>query len=235
MLRQLSHRGRVDAMLKDGLTGGDASSNGLAQILQGKEESADYAHMPVTPAQIAEILQKAPMLPPEHYTALLKHLQFTGRQYRDFRLLPHPPNALILPPRAELPLQMQRGDRTFSCQKSHEGNSAIKFYNPYSREYDTGFIKLIWRIPLEGAMEIFLVVRPHRRLPFLSEADAPFERYPGFMTKIVDAAPSDDNALVIIEPTHIITHLTTFRRPEGTYSIQQKTLVICWALNRGRR
>ncbi len=66
-------------------------------------------------------------------------------------------------------------------------------------------------IPLEGAMEIFLVVRPHRRLPFLSEADA-FERYPGFMTKIVDAAPSDVNALVIIEPTRIITHLTPMPR-----------------------
>ena len=82
-------------MLKDGLTGGDTSSNGLAQILQGKEESVDYAHMP---AQIAEILKKAPMLPPEHYAALLKHLQFTGRQYRDFHLLPYPPNALIFPP-----------------------------------------------------------------------------------------------------------------------------------------
>jgi len=70
---------------------------------------------------------------------------------------------------------MQCGDRTFSCQKSHEGNSAIKFYNPYSQKYDTGFIKLIWRIPLEGAMEIFLVVCPHHWLPFLSEADAPFE------------------------------------------------------------
>ena len=78
MLRQLSRRGWVDAMLKDGLTGSDAACNGLAQILQGKEESADCAHMPVSPAQIVVILQKAPMLPPEHYTALLKHLQFTG-------------------------------------------------------------------------------------------------------------------------------------------------------------
>ena len=77
MLHQLSHQGRVDAMLKDGLTGSNTSSNGLAQILQGKEESADYAHMPVGPAQIVVILQKVPMLPPEHYTALLKHLQFT--------------------------------------------------------------------------------------------------------------------------------------------------------------
>ena len=145
-------------MLKDGLTGGNASSNGLAWILQGKEESVDYAHMPVGPAQIVVILQKVPMLPPEHYTALLKHLQFTGRQYRNYCLLPHPPNMLILPPRAKHPLQMHHGDQTFSCQKSHEGNSAVQFYNPYSQEYDTGFIKIIWRIPLEGAMETFLVV-----------------------------------------------------------------------------
>ena len=234
MLRQLSRRGCVDAMIKDGLPGDDALSNGLAEILQEKEKPADYAHSPVSPAQVAAILKNAPILPPEQYIALLQYLQVTGRQYRDYRQLPHPPNTLILPPRAEPPLQMHRGDRTFSCQKSHEGNSAIQFYNPYSREYDTGFIEIIWRIPLEGAMETFLVVRPHRRLPFLSEAEAPFERYPGFLTKVVDAASLDDNALQIIEPTHIITHLTTFRRPEGTYSIPQKTLVICWALNRGR-
>ena len=233
MLRQLSRRGRIDAMLKDGL---DTSSDGLAEILQENEKPpADYAHSPVSPVENVAILKNTPILPPEHYTALLRYLQFTGRQYRDYLQLPHPPNMLILPPRAELPWQMNCGNHTFSCQKAHEGNSAIQFYNPYSQEYETGFIEMIWRIPLEGAMETFLVVRPHRRLPFLSEAGAPFQRYPGFMTRIVDAAPLDDNALQIIEPAHIITHLTTFRRPEGTYSIPQKTLVVCWALNRGRR
>ena len=82
-------------------------------------------------------------------------------------------------------------------------------------------------------METFLVVCPHCRLPFLSEAEAPFQRYPGFLTKIVDATSLDDSVLQIIKPTHIITHLTTFRHPEGTYSIPQKTLMICWVLNRG--
>jgi hypothetical protein len=235
MLRQLSRQGRVDAMIKDGLPDDDALSTGLTEILQEKKKPADYAPSPVSPAEVAAILKNALILPLEQYTALLQYLQFTGRQYRNYRQLPHPPNSLILPPRAELPLQMHRGDRTFSCQKSHEGNSAIQFYNPYSREYDTGFIEIIWRIPLEDALETFLVVRPHRRLPFLSEAEAPFQQYPGFLTKIVDAAPLGDDALQIIEPTHIITHLTTFRRPERTYSIPQKTLVICWALNRGRR
>jgi len=130
-------------MIKDGLPGDDALSNGLAEILQEKEKPADYAHSPVSPAQVVVILKNTPILPPEQYIALLQYLQFTGRQYRDYHQLPHPPNTLILPPRAELPLQMHRGDCTFSCQKSHEGNSAIQFYNPYSQEYDTGFIEII--------------------------------------------------------------------------------------------
>ena len=65
-------------MLKDRLTSGDALSNGLAQILQEKEESADYAHRPVSPAQIAEILKKVLVLPSEQYAALLQYLQLTG-------------------------------------------------------------------------------------------------------------------------------------------------------------
>ncbi len=48
MLRQLSRRGCVDAMIKDGLPGDDTLSNGLAEILQEKEKPADYAHSPQT-------------------------------------------------------------------------------------------------------------------------------------------------------------------------------------------
>jgi hypothetical protein len=130
MLHHMSRRGRVDAMLKDGLTSGDSSSGGLAQILQPKEASVDYAPSPVSPGEVAAILKNAPDLPLQHYNALLFYLQSTGRQYRHFHQVPHPQNALILPPRAERPLQMRRGDCTFSCQRSHEGNSALTFYNP---------------------------------------------------------------------------------------------------------
>jgi len=172
MLHHMSRRGRVDAMLKDGLTSGDSSSGGLAQILQPKEASVDYAPSPVSPGEVAAILKNAPDLPLQHYNALLFYLQSTGRQYRQ---VPHPQNALILPPRAERPLQMRRSDCTFSCQRSHEGNSALTFYKPHSQESKTGFIELFRRIPLEGAMETFLVVRLHLWLPLLSEADAPFQ------------------------------------------------------------
>ena len=166
MLHQMSCRGRVDAVLKDGLTSGDSSSGGLAQILQPKEASVDYAPSPVSPAEVAAILKKAPDLPLCHYNALLFYLQSTGRQYRHLHHVPHPQNAVILPPRAERPLQMRRGDCTFSCQRSHEGNSALTFYKPHSQESESGFIGLFRRTPLEGGMETFLVVRPHLRLPF---------------------------------------------------------------------
>ena len=77
MLCQLSCQGHIDAMLKDRPTSSDALSNGLAQILQEKEESADYVHRPVSPAQVAEILKKVPVLPSEQYAALLWYLQLT--------------------------------------------------------------------------------------------------------------------------------------------------------------
>ena len=50
------------------------------------------------------------------------------------------------------------------------------------------------------------------------------------MSHIVDAIPSHN--LLIIEPIHIVTHLTTFRRPVGTYGIPRETIIVCWALNR---
>ncbi|KAF8219816.1 hypothetical protein L208DRAFT_1337527, partial [Tricholoma matsutake] len=122
---------------------------------------------------------------------------------------------------------------TFSCERSHKGNSAIQFYNPLTQVHDTGFIQQIWRLPLEGTMHTFINVCPHQPLSEQQEGQAPYKYYPGFMTCIVDAIPSNTN--IIIEPAHIITHVVTFQRPVGTYNIGREVLVVCWAPNRGRR
>ena len=87
-------------------------------------------------------------------------------------------------------------------------------------------------LPLEDSKHEFLVVCPHEKLPAAEESLAPFRHYPGFMTQIVDAIPSE--SLVIIEPIHIVTHLTTFLQPKGTYGIDKETLIICQALDQGR-
>ena len=74
-------------------------------------------------------------------------------------------------------------------------------------------------------MHIFIVVCPHCFLSTLKKGQAPFFYYQEFMTCIVDALPSED--LLIIEPTHIVTHLTTFQHPAGTYGSSKKTLIVC--------
>ena len=84
-------------------------------------------------------------------------------------------------------------------------------------------------------MDKFLVFRPRHRLPFLSEAEAPFERYPGFLNKIVDASSLDDIALQIIKPTHIITHLTNLPTPRRSLFYSTKNPHKLLVLNRGRR
>lgn len=82
-------------------------------------------------------------------------------------------------------------------------------------------------------MHPFVLVSPHCPLSVVHEGQAPFQHYQGFKTQIVDAEPSQ--TLIIIEPDHIISHLTTYQRPKNTYGIPRDTLVVCWALNRGRR
>ena len=83
---------------------------------------------------------------------------------------------------------------------------------------------------------VVLCTSPSRPRPQLYDLDgkhhssiaeqslAPFQHYPAFMTQIVDATPSE--SLVIIEPIHIVTHLTTFLWPKGTYGIDKETLII---------
>ncbi|RDB18249.1 hypothetical protein Hypma_000606 [Hypsizygus marmoreus] len=228
MICQMSRRAHVHALLH-----GEDDLKELADIIEPADASIHGMPVPIQPLKAAEALAKAPNLTEIEYTALLDYLRQTGWPYRAFDDFLHPLNALVLPPQAQRPLQIHRDNCTFSCISSHKGNSAIQFYNPFTQTRNTGFIETIWRLPLEGSMHTFIVVRLHQSLPAHEEQKAPFSHYPGFLTQIVDALPSKD--LVIIEPIHIITHLTTFQRKAGTYGIGRETLVVCWAMNRLRR
>jgi len=230
MLRQMSRRAYLDAVLTDT---DDPELAQLAHILKTTYEVVEPIPGPLQPSDVANILQKAPTLTAMEYNTLLQYLQSIGRPYRAFDNFPHPSDALILPPQAKKPHQFHHNKYTFSCQHSHIGNSAIQFYNPLSQMHDTGFIQAIYKIPLEAVMQTFIAVCPHRPLPFIEESKAPFYNHPGYMSRIVDAQPPED--IIIIQPDHIITHLTTYYRPRGTYLIDQETLIVCWALNRGRR
>ncbi|KAJ7303543.1 hypothetical protein DFH08DRAFT_758982 [Mycena albidolilacea] len=88
-------------------------------------------------------------------------------------------------------------------------------------------------MPLKNHMQTFFLVQKHKLLPSNLLQKTPFPSLNLLQTTAVDAELS--NQFCIIEPTRILTHLTFYHRAKGTYGINKRILVVCWALNRGRR
>lgn len=232
MLRQITRRGRLEAKFSDEQSK-DTFVGQLAQILQPSTAASKKATGPLTELEVAQILAEAKDLDLDDYEMLLQYQISKGQMWRSCYQMPHPPGSLILPPCAMKPTRFKLGDRVFRCQKSHRGNSGIQFKDPIKHTVLTGFIQDIWQIPLENHMQTFVMVQKHKLLSSAVLDQTPFPSFPFFQTTLVDAAES--NRFCIIEPRHILTHLTVYKRPRGTYGIPRDTLVICWAANRGRR
>lgn len=230
MLRQMARLCRLLALLHDNESG-DSLDQSLASILEPADQSKLTVLKELTSADTALILSKAPQLKPKEYSLIQEYLHSTGRPYRSYTDFPHPEFALILPPNATRLTEFNDNGHTYSCSSSHIGNSAIQFYDKSTQGQLTGVIDTIWEIPLEGFLRKFILVHTHLELDNSDAMLTPYPQYPRMMTKAVKAVLSED--IVVIEPQHITTHLTTYKRPSGTYEIQQDILVICWAMNRG--
>ncbi|KAJ7189278.1 hypothetical protein C8R46DRAFT_1244969, partial [Mycena filopes] len=115
---------------------------------------------------------------------------------------------------------------------SHRGNSLIQFYHPETARSDnetfTGVIDAILKIPLDNKLRTFLIVRKHRALVI-----PPYSNHPELMSSVVYADPEPGQ--MVIEPKHVITHLTAWTRGPEIYNTEKPVMVVCWALNRGRR
>ncbi|KAJ7613440.1 hypothetical protein FB45DRAFT_1111935 [Roridomyces roridus] len=183
--------------------------------------------------EVAKILKQALDLDEEDYGMLLEYQISKGQPWRSFDQMPHPPNSLILPPCALKPKQIQLGDQDFGCFKSNRSTCNIQFRHPVTRAIMTGIIDEIWQIPLERHLQTFIMVQKHKLLSDTLLQKTPFPTFPLFEVTAVHAQHS--NEFCIIEPEHIIAHLTGYQRPKGTFGINKAILVICHAANRGRR
>ncbi|KAJ7271790.1 hypothetical protein C8J57DRAFT_1027126, partial [Mycena rebaudengoi] len=120
---------------------------------------------------------------------------------------------------------------SYSCSSSHPGNSLIQFYKPSTEATQnstaTGVIDTILKIPLDGSLRTFIIMHQHRPLsvPTYSESTE-------LMSALVYAKP--DPVPVVIEPKHIVTHVTTWERSAQIHKTPEPVLAICWALNRGQ-
>lgn len=186
-------------------------------------------------AEVAQFIGRGSIaLTRDEYDSLLQYLHATGRPYHSvYKIIAHPEGVIFLPPTARKPNQVHISGRTFSCETSHKGNSLIRFSNPATGRLDTGTIEKIWTIPLQNSVHTFFAVRPHSPLNLNEEPQAPFHAFePEYAVRIVAAVSKEK--LVIIEKGHIVSHLATLWRKEGTYSIPRATLVVSWSLGRDR-
>lgn len=95
-----------------------------------------------------------------------------------------------------------------------------------------GRIEDIWKLPLNDCIRTFLLVRKFKDLDFHEVQMTPYHLNPQLLTRVYDTLPSDN--VFLIEPRHIITHLTTWTRPRFL-GINHSVIIVNWALNRGRR
>lgn len=232
MLRQMARRSRLLALLHDNESG-DPDLQSFMSILEPRDSTKPPTSQEVNSFDMGIFLAQNPKLDDNEYLLIQQYLHTTGRPYRNYLHLPHPENALILPPNAKHLREFHENGRTFSCHSSHKGNSAIQFQDHGSQGHLNGMIESILEIPLEGFLCKFILVRTFQALNAFEMAETPYPHFPNFMTEAVHPDLSDN--IIVIEPKDIITHLTTFKRPAGTYDITAEILIICWALNRGRK
>jgi hypothetical protein len=235
MLRQAARRGRLEALLHENSLR-STSTSGLSKILKPGNSSSQSAHV-LSDIEIAHVHANGRRLDQQHYAMLLRYLNAIGKEYHSaYTTTPLVLGTPILPPSAQHPQEFKFENRTYSHNGSHDGNSHIQFYIPGAKdEIETGYIEAIWELPLQGIRQTFLLVRQHRPLSPAQLRKTPYAYEPcsKLQTKIVNLEPSIQ--VFIIEPQHIICHLTTYKNPPKTYGLNRETMVICWGLNRRRK
>ncbi|KAK7013213.1 hypothetical protein R3P38DRAFT_2546681 [Favolaschia claudopus] len=233
MLRQMARRGRLEAQLSDGQLKAGALGQ-FSEILQPTIAASRKQAKPLSDLAVAKILKVSKELPEEDYELLLQYQRSKGQPWRSWLDLPQPHGALILPPAVLYSRHFKIGDHTFSRIKSRKKNSRIQFKDPEdSTTRCTGYIREIWQIPVHNYLQTFFLVEKYKPLALGAIQKTPYHSLNLFQATAVSTDPS--NNFCIIEPHHILTHLTSYYRPKGTFGILKAILVICWALNRGRR
>lgn len=228
-MRQINRRFRLQVLLQ---CSDDASvpSARLSSILEPDRATGPKV---LDAEATAAYLAPLPHMEKADHDLVLAYLNAHGPPYLDCEHRPLFPDSRVFPPVAKLRTEWRVDDRTYSRIDSHSGNSAIQFRHPDSGHSKTGSITSILCIPLQGVLRTFFIVTLHKPLPEAELRKTPFPSHPRLLTTAVDKVLSDTR--VVIESEHIITHLTTYIRPAGTYKVGKPFMVICWALNRGRK
>ncbi|KAJ7094902.1 hypothetical protein C8R43DRAFT_1068291 [Mycena crocata] len=232
MLRQMARRCRLLAHLHNSEFQ-DPTLKAFTEILDAKHQSKSKDTDELDSFAVAQYLSKVPKMTVKEYKAILSYLNSTGETSLSWLSYPDIEyQSQILPPNAKRLREYHENGRTYSCHSSHHSNSLIQFNEPNTDQPPlTGIIRTILEIPLYGFLRKFILVAPHRPI---SLENTPYQHFPRMMTALVEIEPY--KTLIVIEPKHVITHLSAWIRPSRTYpGVNKRFMTVSWALNRGRK
>jgi hypothetical protein len=232
MLRQMARRCRLLAHLHNSEFQ-DPTLKAFTQILDVKDPTKPEKMEELNSFAVAHYLSKVPKMSTQEYKAILSYLNAAGETSLSWLSYPDIEyQSWILAPNAKRLKEYHENGRTYSCHSSHHSNSLIQFKKPNNDEPPlTGVIRTILEIPLHGFLRKFILVAPHRPINIDS---TPYRDLPRLKTTLVEIEPY--KRLMVIEPKHVITHLSAWVRPSHIYpGVNKRFMVVCWALNRGRK
>ncbi|KAJ6580220.1 hypothetical protein B0H10DRAFT_1955241 [Mycena sp. CBHHK59/15] len=224
MLRQMACRCRLMAYLHNSEFM-DPQLKAFADILDVKDTTKPKKPEVLNGFAIALYLSKAPKMTPKEYKSILSYLNSSSKTSLSWLSYPDPEyQAMVLPPNAKRLKNYHENGKTYSCHSSHHSNSLVQFRQPNTDEAPmTGVIRAILEIPLHGFLRKFIFVAPHRPIDI---HNAPYKHRPRMKAALVEVEPY--KTLVVVEPKHIITHLSTWIRPSQTYpGISKQFMVVC--------
>ncbi|KAJ6469929.1 hypothetical protein C8R45DRAFT_1078572 [Mycena sanguinolenta] len=230
-LRHFARLGRLLAKKHDkDLQGG--ALQGLDNILDPVDPKTLQTSTELDAQQLAKFMaKKSRDISMPLYTLILEYLASVGEHKLSFYgtrnaagtiTLPSPDHhSMILPPRGKRCLKFHVDKRTYSCSSSHSATSLIQFYETgmdmEQKRTSTGVITAILQIPLDNILRTFVVVHRHRPVPIQFYTD-----HPELKAAIVELEPQADG--IVIEPRHVITHLSTWKRPADIYHTKKPVL-----------
>lgn len=232
MLRQMARRCRLLAHLHNSEFV-DPILKQFADILDMKNTTKPKAPEELDDFAVACHLSKSPRMSPKQYKSIMDYLNACGEATVSWLSYPSIEyQSMILPPNARRLREYHEHGRTYSCNSVHHSHSLVQFRKPNSTDAPmTGVIQFILELPLHGFLRKFIFVAPHKPIDL---SHTPLGNRPRTMTALVEIQPY--KTLIVMEPKHIITHISAWKRPAHTYSgINKPFMTVGLALNRGRK
>ena len=234
MLRQICRRGRLSGITHDYIHSNTLFGEAL-KILFPDATADPLAPTQYSSMETAQYNRKGVTLASEIYNEILKlvNLESPTLVFRHHHDLPHPPDALVLPPLAISIPKIEHNGWGYTAFSSHSGNSSIS-YRGTNGDIDTGFITSIWSQVLQGTKRIFIVVSPHTPLSARDAVRSPYSSQTGFLGTVVYSQPTQARSQVLIQQHQIRGHVAYYNRPPGTFGIKAGVCILIDSLHRNR-